>query len=92
VVAINLMSASSGDERQQDTRLPAKRTPFAAGLPRILADAAALKILAESDGAMIGYGLGFDHSNVYANRRVTEIEQLMLAMTRRRVAISTPEH
>ncbi|MFI5317246.1 MAG: GNAT family N-acetyltransferase [Myxococcota bacterium] len=42
---------------------------------------------AELQGRLVGYGLGFDHPALYANGRVSWLEELMVAEGQRRAGV-----
>jgi GNAT superfamily N-acetyltransferase len=52
---------------------------FHSSLPQLLADPSACLLVAELDGAVVGYVLGFEHLAFYANGRVAHVEEIMVA-------------
>ena len=44
-------------------------------------------VVAEENGAVIGYVLGFDHRTFFANGRVAWVEEIMVAQTHRRQGV-----
>lgn len=61
-----------------------EREGFEASLGHLLADDSAHLLVAELDGALIGYCLGFDHYTFYANGRVSWVEEIMVRQDVRR--------
>ena len=61
------------------TSFDVQKSAFRASLPNILADASACLLIAETDGALLGYLLGFDHLAFFANGRVAWVEEIMVA-------------
>ena len=55
-----------------------EREAFSVSLGQILGDDAARLIVAELDGVVVGYCLGFDHFAFYANGRVSWVEEIMV--------------
>ena len=51
---------------------------FEVSLKHFLSDESAWLSVAEYDGAIIGYCLGFDHYAFYANGRVSWVEEIMV--------------
>jgi GNAT superfamily N-acetyltransferase len=66
-----------------------RREDFAVSLRRLVADASAWIGVAECDGAVVGYCLGFDHFTFYANGRVAWIEEITVQSESRRRGIGT---
>jgi len=52
---------------------------FHSSLVALLADASACLRVAESDGSVIGYVLGFEHPTFFANGRVAWVEEIMVS-------------
>lgn len=77
--------AVAGDEEQlfaltcafATTFVPA-RAPFARALGQILQQEDAALFVAERDGALTGYLLGFDHHSLSTNGRISWVEELMV--------------
>jgi GNAT superfamily N-acetyltransferase len=63
---------------------PRGREAFDACLALLLVDDTALLIVAESDGGVKGYCLGFDHPTLFAGGRVAWVEEIMVAAESRR--------
>ncbi len=57
-------------------------TAFNASLAALLADDAACLLVAEDEGEITGYCLGFDHLTFYANGRVAWVEEIMVQADR----------
>lgn len=60
------------------TSFAPERRAFEESFKQILSDEAAWLSVAEADGNLIGYCLGFDHFAFYANGRVSWIEEIMV--------------
>ncbi len=60
------------------------REAFDDAFGRLLRDEAAWLAVAEHDGAVMGYCLGFDHFTFYANGRVSWVEEIMVGEDWRR--------
>ncbi len=60
---------------------------FQESLKHLLDDESAWLSVAESEGALVGYMLGFDHYTLYANGRVSWIEELMVDEQHRRQGV-----
>ena len=55
-----------------------EKEPFVASFRNLLADESALLNVAEQNGWIVGYCLGFDHYTFYANGRVSWVEEIMV--------------
>jgi GNAT superfamily N-acetyltransferase len=60
---------------------------FRASFPRLLVEPSACLLVAEINGSVAGYVLGFEHPTFYANGSVATIEEIMVAETFRRRGI-----
>jgi GNAT superfamily N-acetyltransferase len=69
------------------TSFTPERPVFEAALDHLLADEAACLRVAEVAGQVVGYCLAFDHLALYANGRVTWIEEIMVQADFRRQGI-----
>ena len=65
----------------------AERGPFDVSLRQFLGDENAWVHVAEADGEIIGYCLGFDHYAFYANGRVSWVEEIMVREDKRKEGI-----
>lgn len=66
------------------TSFEPERSAFEVSLKALLADENAWLQVAEAQGALIGYCLGFDHYTFYANGRVAWVEEIMVKAEMRR--------
>lgn len=66
------------------TSFQPERSAFAVSLNALLAEENAWLQIAEAQGEVIGYCLGFDHYAFYANGRVAWVEELMVKAEMRR--------
>ena len=66
------------------TSFQPERSAFEASLKALLADENAWLQVAEAQGELIGYCLGFDHYTFYANGRVAWVEEIMVKAEMRR--------
>ena len=66
------------------TSFAPERSAFDTALADILATEAANLSVAESDGTVVGYCLGFDHYTFYANGRVAWVEEITVQESVRR--------
>ena len=64
-----------------------ERASFDAVFPRLIAQEHALLLIAEEQGDVLGYLLGFDHETFFANGRVSWVEEVMVREDRRREGI-----
>ena len=48
-------------------------------MPRLLDDPSACVLVAETDGVVVGYLLGFEHLTFFANGRIAWVEEIMVA-------------
>jgi GNAT superfamily N-acetyltransferase len=64
-----------------------ERSAFARALPRILSDQDACLLVAELDGRVTGYLLGFEHLTFFANGPVAWVEELGVTASLRRTGI-----
>ena len=69
------------------TSFKPERQAFDISLNHFLADEDAWLHVAEEDGEVIGYCLGFDHYAFYANGRVSWVEEIMVREDRRKEGI-----
>ncbi len=60
---------------------------FAAAFARLIAQDDALLLVVEESGQLLGYLLGFDHYALFANGRVSWVEEIMVTEDRRRERI-----
>jgi len=60
------------------TSFPPNREAFTSGVDHLLADDSAWLRVAEYNGEIVGYCLGFDHFTFYANGRVAWVEEIMV--------------
>jgi len=86
---IRKASADDGDGlfslvMQFATSFRPERTAFDVSLSALMVDEAACLLVAEHEGQVIGYCLGFDHYAFYANGRVSWVEEVMVECTFRR--------
>ncbi len=51
---------------------------FRSSLPHLLSDSSACLRIAEADGAVLGYVLGFEHLTFFASGRVAWVEEIMI--------------
>jgi GNAT superfamily N-acetyltransferase len=70
--------------RRFATSFAVEETAFNAALTGLLADSSTCLQVAEIDGAMVGYVLGFEHLTFFANGRVAWVEEIMVSETYRR--------
>jgi GNAT superfamily N-acetyltransferase len=73
--------------QQFATSFPPRREDFAVSLRRLVADASAWIAVAECDGAVIAYCLGFVHFTFYANGRVAWVEEITVRSESRRKGV-----
>jgi GNAT superfamily N-acetyltransferase len=66
------------------TTFPTKETAWRASFAEIVAQPDAVLLVAESDGHIAGYLLGFDHPTLYANGRTAWVDELAVAEAHRR--------
>lgn len=66
------------------TSFAPEREGFEVCLGQLLQDEAAWLAVAEVDGQVVGYCLGFDHYALYANGRVSWVEEIMVQADSRR--------
>lgn len=66
------------------TSFQPERSAFEASLKALLADENTWLQVAEVQGELIGYCLGFDHYTFYANGRVAWVEEIMVKAEMRR--------
>ncbi len=64
-----------------------ERASFERSLRRLLSDDDCLLVVAQSDGAVVGYLLGFVHDTFFANGPVCWIEELMVSDDVRRAGV-----
>jgi len=62
-------------------------SPFAETLSHLLQDSSAWLWVAEADGVLIGYLLGFDHFTFFANGRVSWVEEVAVIESWRRKGV-----
>jgi GNAT superfamily N-acetyltransferase len=60
------------------TSFEPQREAFDVSLGSLINDAAACLLVAEIEGELVGYCLGFDHYTFYANGRVSWVEEIMV--------------
>lgn len=65
------------------TSFKPERAAFEASLAQLLPDPAAWLAVAELDGNVVGYCLGFAHATFFANGRVAWVEEIMVEETLR---------
>src|SRR5688572_28850909 len=66
------------------TSFTTERAAFDLSAAQFMQDDSALLLVAENDGQLIGYCLGFDHYTFYANGRVSWVEEIMVQAEFRR--------
>lgn len=66
------------------TSFSAERAAFDASAARLPADPGGLVLVAELDGEVVGYCLGFVHDTFFANGPVAWVEEIMVAEAARR--------
>lgn len=66
------------------TSFQVKRNAFIESLDEIFADPAAKCLVAEADGRIVGYLLGFDHRAFFANGPVSWVEEIYVSDSHRR--------
>jgi GNAT superfamily N-acetyltransferase len=64
-----------------------EKEAFLVSLKSLLPDESALLVVAELDGDVVGYCLGFDHYAFYANGRVSWVEEIMVRTDLRKKGI-----
>jgi GNAT superfamily N-acetyltransferase len=64
-----------------------ERAAFDESMRQLLADEAAWLGVAEVNGTVVGYCLGFDHFTFYANGRVSWVEEITVQSEMRRLGI-----
>jgi GNAT superfamily N-acetyltransferase len=69
------------------TSFDVERESFRRSLDEVLASDAAVLLVAQTDGAVSGYVLGFTHPAFYANGRVAWVEEIAVVRERRRQRI-----
>lgn len=69
------------------TSFSPERAAFEQSFEHFLVDDHAWLSVAEDDGRLIGYCLGFDHYAFYANGRVSWVEEIMVQADRRKEGI-----
>ena len=69
------------------TSFDVKRSPFQISFQRVLDDAHALLLVAEENGQVIGYCLGFDHYTFFANGKVAWVEEIAVSASMRNQGI-----
>ena len=62
---------------------------FHSSLPSLLSDSSACLRVAEVDGAVLGYVLGFEHLTFFANGRAAWVEEIMVAESLRQRGIGS---
>jgi GNAT superfamily N-acetyltransferase len=72
---------------QFTTSFKAERASFERSLSHLLDDDSAWLAVAECDGEIVGYCLGFDHYTLYANGRVSWVEEITVEEGSRRRGI-----
>jgi GNAT superfamily N-acetyltransferase len=65
------------------------REAFGRCLSELISDESAKLIVAESDGDLVGYCLGFDHYAMYANGRISWLEEITVRADLRRRGIGS---
>lgn len=71
------------------TSFEPKTEPFTRSFEQILADSSAYVFVAEEDGKIIGYALGFIHSTFFANGNIAWLEEIMVDERFRRTGVGT---
>ena len=69
------------------TSFAPERAAFETALADIIASEAANLSVAEVDGEVVGYCLGFDHYTFYANGRVSWVEEITVKESMRREGV-----
>ena len=69
------------------TSFSVERTAFGTSLSELLQSPAAFLAVASDGGRVVGYVLGFDHHTLYANGRVSWVEEIMVSEDVRRRGI-----
>lgn len=64
--------------KEMATSFEVKKADFDVSFDEILDDPGAVCLVAEKDGAIIGYLIGFDHRAFYANGRVSWVEEIFV--------------
>ncbi|MDB5292219.1 MAG: GCN5-related N-acetyltransferase [Phycisphaerales bacterium] len=64
-----------------------ERAAFQTAFTHLITQDDALLLVAESDGSVLGYLLGFDHYTLFANGRVAWVEEIMVREDRQREGI-----
>jgi GNAT superfamily N-acetyltransferase len=72
---------------QFSTSFEPDKVQFQESMSHLLSDEAAFLRVALQDGKLIGYCLGFDHYTLYANGRVSWLEEIMVDETYRNQGI-----
>jgi GNAT superfamily N-acetyltransferase len=62
---------------------------FAHSFGRLIVQDSALLLVADDSGQLLGYLLGFDHETLFANGRVSWIEEIMVREDRRRFGLGS---
>ena len=69
------------------TSFAVERTAFEQALAELLTHPEAFLSVAEADGEVAGYVLGFDHLTFFANGRVAWVEEIMVGASFRRQGV-----
>jgi GNAT superfamily N-acetyltransferase len=69
------------------TSFKPERASFERGVGHLIGDESAWLAVVECDGEVVGYCLGFDHYALYANGRVSWVEEIMVREDLRRMGI-----
>ena len=70
--------------RDFSTSFPLEIDPFATSFGHLIAQDDALLLVAEESDQLLGYLLGFDHYALFANGRVSWVEEIAVRKDRRR--------
>lgn len=69
------------------TSFTVEQKPFESSFTELLIHSEAFLAIAEADGDIMGYVLGFDHLTFFANGRVAWVEEIMVSAAMRRQGI-----
>ena len=69
------------------TSFQVEQKAFFESLDEIIVDSAAKCLVAEADGKIVGYLLGFDHRAFFANGRVSWVEEIYITDSLRRFGL-----
>ena len=69
------------------TSYPAEHEGVSVAVRHLMTEDAARLVVAEHQGEVVGYALGFEHHTLYASGRVAFLEEIMIREDKRRAGI-----